>query len=469
MVDDVASSSAGTKKRSRSDSDSAENSRAIRQRLHLLHCPMPGNVELDHKLQLAKEKYKSKSPRCYSAPDPGVASVSNILHASDTQGESEIVYSPTSSGVGLRRVFLCDTSRKRTVVHDYAEAVKFPGMKSAMELEIETFKRFGVLEETLLTNLPQDTNLISTRWVLSTKTNPDGSKKCKARLVARGFEDSEKENISRDSPVASNATQRLVLQLLAEKQWIPQSFDFLSAFLQGKLLERIVAIAPPLEFGIPEGMVWVIKKPIYGLCSAFGPKAWYDALLDVCTAEGFDTHVSDEGILRLLDRSGVLVGVLALHVDDCIGGGTDALSAVMKKVGEKLQIGSHESAATEKGFFYKGLRVSVVHHESGSLSGKFEILLDGNDYLNSVLKMPEPAGEDERLLDASESKDFRSVAGCIGYMASAFRCDLAVETSMLGRSFFAPTVWSAKKANAAIDFAKENKYVLSFRPGAENC
>lgn len=83
--------------------------------------------------------------------------------------------------MSFRRVYLCDTSRKRTVVHDYEDAVKLPGMKEAMELEISTFKKFGVLEEKHLSDLPESTNLMSTRWILSTKTNPDGSKKRKAR------------------------------------------------------------------------------------------------------------------------------------------------------------------------------------------------------------------------------------------------------------------------------------------------
>ena len=63
------------------------------------------------------------------------------------------------------------------------------------------------------------------------------------------------------------------------------------------------------------------------------------------------------------------------------------------------------------------------------------MVLDGNDYLDSVLLMKIPAGEDDQLLQRAEAKEFRSVAGCIGYMASAFRCDLSIETSMLG-SFF---------------------------------
>jgi hypothetical protein len=48
--------------------------------------------------------------------------------------------------------------------------------------------------------------------------NDDGTWRSKARLVARGYEDKEKDRVSSDSPVASSAAQRLVLTLLGEKE-----------------------------------------------------------------------------------------------------------------------------------------------------------------------------------------------------------------------------------------------------------
>jgi Reverse transcriptase (RNA-dependent DNA polymerase) len=58
-------------------------------------------------------------------------------------------------------------------------------------------------------------NIISTRWDISKKMNDDGTWRSKARLVARVYENKEKD---RDSPVASSAAQRLVMALLAVKQ-----------------------------------------------------------------------------------------------------------------------------------------------------------------------------------------------------------------------------------------------------------
>jgi hypothetical protein len=59
-------------------------------------------------------------------------------------------------------------------------------------------------------------NIISTRWDISKKMNDDDTWRSKTRLVARGYEDKEKNRVSSDSPVASSAAQRLVLALLAE-------------------------------------------------------------------------------------------------------------------------------------------------------------------------------------------------------------------------------------------------------------
>lgn len=62
----------------------------------------------------------------------------------------------------------------------------------------------------------------------------------------------------------------------------------------------------------------------YNIQLESAPKSWYDSRMEVCTTEGFNTEVSDEGLLQLLkDRT--IVGVLALHVDDASGGGIEDL------------------------------------------------------------------------------------------------------------------------------------------------
>jgi hypothetical protein len=125
-----------------------------------------------------------------------------------------------------------------------------------MENEIASFKRFDCYEEVSSAMVSANANIISTRWVVSKKMNDDGTWRSKARLVARGYEDKEKDRASLDFPVSLSAAQRLVLALLAEKQWIPNSWDFATAFLQGRsslvtfLSCRRLTLSAAMRFGV---------------------------------------------------------------------------------------------------------------------------------------------------------------------------------------------------------------------------
>jgi Reverse transcriptase (RNA-dependent DNA polymerase) len=123
---------------------------------------------------------------------------------------------------------------------------------------------------------------------------------------------------------------------MVEKQWIPNSWDFTTALLQGKSLTRDVFVTSPIDF-VRSHVVWRLNKPIYGIVSA--PKSWFDRLIEVCRAAGLTTATTDEGLLIMTSGEQV-VGVLALHVDDAIGGGTEELHGVMAKIGDTIAVGS---------------------------------------------------------------------------------------------------------------------------------
>jgi Reverse transcriptase (RNA-dependent DNA polymerase) len=367
-------------------------------------------------------------------------------------------YTANRSGVWCIPVYLVNTARKRTVVVDVKDGATVPEFQVAMKKEIESFRNLRCIEDVPLTKLASNANLISTRWVLTVKTREDGTKRYKARLVARGFEDVERNSVTRDSPTASSGAQRLVLQALVEHQWLPTSWDFETAFLQGNALRRDVYLKPPLEYATP-GSCWRLCKPVYGLVSA--PKAWYDRLCEVVTKHGFTADLSDEAIFRLRDGSGNLIGILAVHVDDTIGGGTDTFYGLMDEVAKDLKLGSVE----RNNFHYKGLRIATVYQHDQN-EREFEITVDGDEYLDCLVPMVVPRGDADSALMASSAVDFMSVVGCINYVASAFRPDVSVDASFLGRAFARPTVRHARKANATLEWIKQNRYALRFRKGA---
>ena len=69
----------------------------------------------------------------------------------------------------------------------------------------------------------------------------------KARLVARGFEDSEVKGSQTDSPICSKESIRIVLAIIASKKWKCRMFDVKTAFLKEKQLDRDIYIKPPKE------------------------------------------------------------------------------------------------------------------------------------------------------------------------------------------------------------------------------
>jgi Reverse transcriptase (RNA-dependent DNA polymerase) len=239
--------------------------------------------------------------------------------------------------MSTQTVYLSRQKKKRVVLLSYDEATNDPSALQAMEDENASFKRFDCYEKVSADMVSANANIISTRWVISKKMNDDGKWRSKASLVARGYEDKEKGRVSSDSPVASSAAQRLVLALLDEKKWISNSWDFTIAFVQGKSLTRDIFVVPPIDF-VGSHVVWRLKNPIYGIVSA--PKSWLDRLIEVCRASGLTTATTDDGLL-IMASGEQAIGVLALHVDDAIGGGTEEFHGVMAKIGKTLAVGSH--------------------------------------------------------------------------------------------------------------------------------
>lgn len=145
---------------------------------------------------------------------------------------------------------------------------------------------------------------------------------------------------------------------------------FLSAFLQGKWLDRSVIVALPDGFGVSKGTVWRIKERVYG-----------------------------------------------------------------HNFGERPHIGAHVLAGdSENGFHYKGLHVSIVKKKTGIFEESFDIILDGNEYLDASLLMNAPAGDNDEILNASQAKIFGRLLDALAiWQLFFFAQTYPVESSFLGR------------------------------------
>ena len=76
---------------------------------------------------------------------------------------------------------------------------------------------------------------ISTRWVCTLKETPDGIVP-KARLVARGFEERNTQDLPKDSPTCASESQKMIMAVICQNKCHLNSMDIKAAFLQGKEL-----------------------------------------------------------------------------------------------------------------------------------------------------------------------------------------------------------------------------------------
>jgi len=96
------------------------------------------------------------------------------------------------------------------------------------------------------TDLPKGHKTIDVKWVYKIKVKANGEiDRYEARLVAKGFE--QREDFDHEeifSPVARMKTVRLIIALVAQRQWKIYQMDIKSAFLNDPLDEEVYIKQP---------------------------------------------------------------------------------------------------------------------------------------------------------------------------------------------------------------------------------
>ena len=133
-------------------------------------------------------------------------------------------------------------------------------VREAKEKELKNWRANNVYEEVN----DEGQKAISTRWVITEKVK-GGETICKARLVARGFEE-EMAEWEKDAPTCSAETLKFCLTIIKLKKWTSYTLDVKTAYLQGDEIKREVYLRPPGEGGW--NGLWKLKKTVYGLKDA---------------------------------------------------------------------------------------------------------------------------------------------------------------------------------------------------------
>lgn len=301
----------------------------------------------------------------------------------------------------------------------------------AKEKELQSWRENNVFEE--VDDVGQ--KAISTRWIVTEKVK-GGEKICKARLVARGFEE-EMAEWEKDAPTCSAEMLKFCLTIIKLKKWICYTLDVKTAYLQGDEIEREVYLKPPCE-GDWNGL-WKLRKTVYGLKDA--AKAWYNKVVKVVEELGGKRSKLELNVF-FWRKDNILKGILCSHVDDfCYGGDEDFLRETIGNLKEKLKVGEEES----KNFKYIGVMVEQKEDR---------IVVNQCKYIDSINEPESKRFSGNRILSERELTEYRSGVGKLNWVALHTMPEIAYNISDLSRAFKEGTTTDMRKLIKIIRKAK---------------
>ena len=315
-------------------------------------------------------------------------------------------------------------------------------VKQAMTVELENWRHHSVFAEVE----DKGQSAISSRWVITEKYK-EGEKFVKARLVARGFEEDQINDIRKDSPTCGKDSLRLSLTLFASMDWQIHSLDVKSAFLQGNAIEREVYIIPPRE--VNTNKLWKLNKTVYGLADA--SRTWYLRVRGELLKLGVQVSKYDEAIFFwIVDEK--LEGLLCCHVDDFLWGGSESFKRrIIDKIKDTFETSREETESLK----YLGLDLKQI---SGAIVVSQKKYIDGLEFISG-----DQMTDNNDELNKKGKRLLRGAVGQLNWIAFQTRPDIAFDACNTAVSLKNAIMKDIQVANKGIKKAKASEVAIQFR------
>ena len=340
-------------------------------------------------------------------------------------------------------------------------------VEEADEAEIKQFVETDSFNKAHKDFLDDDTVIIGAVWVRKWKRCPDGTRRVKSRLCARGCFDRQKDMLSTRSTTATRLSQRLLLSTAANKDLEVESWDIGGAFLKGmnfeavrKLLEskgikspkrKIAIIAPAnvwrhlakfnakfkLEPHQLENYVLICIKPVYGLSDA--PLAWQLCLHGHLEEQGGRPSLMDENLFYWSEPPSYRTkAMVTTHMDDCGSAGkaewlTKQYNLLLAKFGKVTR--------QKLPFVHCGVQYSRkgdgFHMSQDDFCGKLKTTTIAKDK------------KDDDALSPQELTTFRSILGGLLWL-TATRLDLVADVCLLQSNVTRAKIHHLRQANNVV-------------------
>ncbi|CAI7764741.1 unnamed protein product [Closterium sp. NIES-53] len=249
-------------------------------------------------------------------------------------------------------------------------------------------------------------------------------------------------------------TLRVLMHVAAQREYRLHSLEFSTTFLQGSLHEEVWLRRPSIFTGtfLPRTQ-WRLRRPVYGLRQA--PCEWHDTLRSTLFYLGFHPSSADPS---LFFRRGSTPFFVLVYVDDLVFATADRVALADVKL--ELQ---KRHTCTDLGELRHYLGLHIIRDRAActitlSQSHMVKQVLQRFELQHSAVQRT-PLAVDHRLTGPFPDEPFEpsgpyaELVGCLMYLMTCTRPDLAFPLSILAR-FFAPGRHRPVHWTAAVRVAK---------------
>ena len=341
---------------------------------------------------------------------------------------------------------------------------EWPQWEQAEKDELESMERLEVYDWISRDKVHAlGKKIIKSKWVYKYK---DVEMRYKCRLCAKGFMQSPFEYGETYAPVCKLSTVRTLLSYATSHgaNWGFRGLDISTAFINATLKEPVYMDPPEgYQHADGKGMVWKLKKAIYGLKQS--PRDWYDTLISWMMDTNPDTKTgfnqSDNDPCLFYRKVGDKILWCCIYVDDMLMAGDDELieefmAAIMKQykirdLGEPKTFLGMEINRAKDG---TSLKLTCERYIE-NIAGKFNCLSNGT----RKVPMTEKLTPEDQSTTGSEvdSTYYRSMVGSILYASITCRPDIAYTVKELSRFLVKPLQAHLNAARRCIMYLHETK------------
>jgi transposase InsO family protein len=333
---------------------------------------------------------------------------------------------------------------------DWADSQKRPPAEAAewataFKEECNSLKEMGVYVLVPRSAIPAGCKIRHCKAVLRNKLNNSNILlRRKVRFVFKGFEQRYGiDYTSTTSPTAHMESWRILLHLAGVLDWDAQQIDIKTAFLYGLLPDdEIQYMEQPQGFeeAGKEDWVWKLQRGLYGIKQA--GRIWNKTMNDAMISWGFTRLSCESCIYYRNDATGIVIA--AVHVDDFLSianspAANEAFKSQMKEIwtisdlGEVKQLVGIAISRDRSARTVSLSQTALIDRLISQFGQQDAYPVDTP--MDSGLKLRRPdrskfTPEDNAAL---AKLPYRSLVGCLLYLAIASRLDITYAVQQLSQ------------------------------------